>query len=492
MTLAGCPGWSGALLLLSACGKTGAPNAEEAPRAPRLAAWQLETEGAPPLQVGTFDTKEQTHCEFRADVDGTTRCLPLPISELELTTNFADSECRRSVYRASPPAARALDAAAGQPLTVPLAPDGCEQRYAVATLLPLSDGSPLFFNTGSCQQSAANANPISPPDLVQARDFVIDELVPPERYVSGNEVDGPLLAERLRIGQIEGSDGYRFTQRLVDETWQMPCSLTSLRGALACMPSSLDDSSLFHVDAECEGEQLWRSPACSEPAFIGNYSELYALGEVWAGPVFELGKGCREWSLPASADQFYTRGAALGSDALAAPTWAQAGSGRLQLRGLQGDDGELVPLSDALFDATTSPTVRYSGTVPRYYDTSTASGCRPVWTTQGEVRCVPETAIVDPYVYFFSVDATCDQPAFFCSRAEGCVGVDVVSMAYAENGEYRAVSRNAGKAVEGDMVFGMQNGECTPQGPAGSQFFDIGEQLSWDDYPKLGEVNGLR
>jgi hypothetical protein len=482
--------WSGAALLLSACGRTGATDAEQTPSTPRLQAWQLETEGAEPLVVGIFDTKEQTHCGFRADTEGTTRCLPLPVSALELTTNFADSECRRSVYRAVQPATRAVALAAGQPLTVPLPVDGCEQRYAVAQLVPLADATPLFFDTGTCQRSAAAANPVVP-DLGQAQDYVIDEVIPPERYVSGKEVDGPLLAERLRVRQIEDGDGFRFTQQLFDETWQKPCSLTAL-DALGCMPSSLDDTTLFHVDAQCEGEQLWRSPACSEPAFIGNYSDFYALGEVWAGPVFERGKGCREWIVPGSSDEFYTRGAALGNDAIATPAWAQAGSGRLQLRGLQGDDGELVVLSDALFDATTTPTIRYSGSAPRYYDTSIASGCRPVWTTQGDVRCVPDTAIVDPYVYFFSVDAECDRPALFCPRGEGCVGVDVISMAYDENGEYRAVSRNAGKAVAGDMVFGMQNGECRPQGPAGVQFFDVGEQLSWDDYPELSEVNGLR
>jgi hypothetical protein len=483
--------WSGAALLLSACGRTGATDAEQTPSTPRLEAWQLETEGAEPLVVGIFDTKEQTHCAFRPDTAGTTRCLPLPVSALELTTNFADSECRRSVYRAVQPAARAVDLAAGQSLTVPLPVEGCEQRYAVAQLAPLTDTTPLFFDTGSCRRSAAAANPVLA-DLGQAQDYVIDEVVAPERYVSGTAVDGPLLGERLRVRQIESGDGFRFTQQLFDETWQKPCSLSTQRDALGCMPSSLGDTTSFHVDAQCEGQQLWRSPSCSEPAFIGNYGDFYALGELWAEPVFERGKGCREWTVPGSSDEFYTRGDALGNDAIATPAWAQAGSGRLQLRGLQGDDGELVVLSDALFDATTTPTVRYSGSVPRYYDTSIASGCRPVWTTQGDVRCVPETAIVDPYVYFFSVDAECDQPALFCPRAEGCVGVDVISMAYDENGEYRAVSRNAGKAVAGDMVFGMQNGECRPQGPAGVQFFDVGEQLSWDDYPQLGEVNGLR
>jgi hypothetical protein len=389
------------------------------------------------------------------------------------------------------PAARAVDLAAGQPLAVPLPLDACEQRYAVARLVPLTDTTPLFFDTGTCQRSAADANPFFS-DLGQAQDYVIDEVVPPERYVSGEEVDGPLLAERLRFRRIEGGDGSRFTQRLFDETWQKPCSLTSQSDALRCMPSSLDDGTSFHVDAECNGEPLWRAPSCSEPAFIGNYDDFYALGEVWTGPVFELGKGCREWTAPGSPDRFYTRGTALGSDSIAAPSWARAGSGRLQLLGLQGDDGELVALSDALFDATTTPTVRYSGTAPRYYDTSIARGCRPVWTAQGEVRCVPETAIVDPYSYFFTVDADCDQPALFCPRAEGCVGVDVISMAYDENGEYRAVARSAGKALASDVVYGMQNGQCRPQGPAGVQFFDIGEQLSWDDYPQLGEVNGLR
>lgn len=492
MRLAGCwSWWSVAALLLCACGKTGANDGKQAPSTPRLAAWRLETEGAEPLVVGIFDTKEQTHCGFLRDVEGTTRCLPLPISALELTTNFSDSECRRSVYRAVQPAARAVDLAAGRPLTVPLPMDGCEQRYAVARLVPLTDTTPLFFDTGTCRRSAADANPVLP-DLGQAQDYVIEEVVPPARYVTGKEVDGPLLAERLRVRQIEASDGFRFTQQLFDETWQKPCSLTTQQGALGCMPSSLGDNTPFHVDAQCTGEELWRSPSCSEPAFIGNQSEFHELGELWTGPVFELGKGCSEWAVPGSSDQFYTRGAALGSDAVAAPTWAQAGSGRLQLRGLQGDDGELVALTDALFDAASTPSARYAGSVPRYYDTSIASGCRPVWTTQGEVRCVPETAIVDPYTYFFSADAACERPALFCPRGEGCVGVDVVSMDYDDSGQYRAVSRNAGKAVTGDMVFGMQNGTCRPQGPAGLQFFEPGEELSWDDYPQLSEANGLR
>jgi hypothetical protein len=491
-------GWTAGLCFALAalgCGKTdsvpSAPEVDAPGTEPRLVPWQLETEGSEPLVVGIFDSEQKQPCQFLPDIEGQLRCLPLAPGPLERTSAFADPECSRPIYRATLQGAEALRAATLEPIALAEKPDGCEQRYTVARLSELGADAPhyVMFNGESCGQSA-----LGPPTYLadQVVDFARDDIFDPAELVSGEVVPGALLGERIRLHEVEAADGSRFQHALSDEHWQKPCQLSELRGSLACMPDSIRDTTNFHVDMACEGESLWYAEACSDPAFIGLYDELYALGPTWEDTAFESSKTCRESAFsPDSGARLYQRGEELGEDALAAAEWFQAGTVRLELRGLRGEDEQLIVLSNWLFGDSVLLYDQPSTTAgPRYLDRETGVECAPVWTSDGEVRCVPSTVQLEPFTYQMYVDASCSKPAFLCASQEPCTGTDLIVWGSDSNGRKRALSRNAAVAVAGESVYGLMNDECVSSPYSGTNLFESGEVLPWDDYPLLSEVNG--
>lgn len=451
--------------------------------------WQLETDGSQPLVVGIFDSERQQPCQFLPDTQGQLRCLPLPPTSLVRTASFADPKCTQPIYSASLQGAEALRATPREPMALPEKPDACEQRYTVARVSELGAEAPhyVMFNGESC-----GLNTLGPaPPAGQVVDFARDDTLDPADFVAGEVVAGALLGERIRLHEVEAADGSRFQHALSDEHWQKPCQLSELRGSLACMPESIDDNTHFHVDMACEGESLWYAEACSDPTFIGKYDELYALGPTWEGLAFESSKTCRESAFSReSGARLYQRGEQLGEDALAAAEWFHAGSGPLVLRGLRGEGDELIVLSNWLFGDSVLVREQPSTTAgPRYLDRETGVACAPVWTSDGEVRCVPSTAQLEPYTYKMFVDASCSKPAFLCAT-EPCVGTDMIVWGSDENGRQRALSRNAAIAVAGESVYGLMSDECVSSPFPNTTLFESGEELPWDDYPLLGEVNG--
>jgi hypothetical protein len=492
-------GWVLLALALSACGKTQAPaggggvsvggTGATASDEPRLVPWQLQAEGSEPLVIGVFDREREQHCRFVPDAAGELRCLPLTPGALELTVHFADAECQRPIYRSELPAAEAVREALEEPMALPLELADCEQRFVVARVTELAADAPHYILFGGTSCGPSMMGPLA--DQV---DFVRDAPLDPKNYVSGELAPGALLGDRIRVQEIEAADGSRFQEALYDEHWQKPCKLSERRGSLACLPASLDENTNYHVDAACEGESVWGVRACAEPAFIGQSSfELYALGEPWTGAVYEYGKGCREVSFPPdNGARFYERGGLLGDDAVAAVQWFQAGGGLLQRRGLRNDTGELFGLDDRLFgDSGSLRGAPGRVVVPRYHDSETGVDCWPIWTSEGDVRCVPSTVQIEPYSFEMYADAACSRPAYACFSQEPCVGTDLIVMGYDARGEYRGLSRHAAVAVQGDSIFSLQTGGCLASPPLGDMnMFESGEELPWDDYPLLSELNG--
>jgi len=445
-----------------------------------LLPWQLETEGSEPLVLGAFDTELGQHCRFAPDSELSLRCLPLVPGSLQATTNYADPQCSQRVYSSLEPAARAVLAAQGRAVAVPQAPDSCAESFTVGTLQPLPASASRYFKTDAgCALSGS-----APPDQQDAElEFTLDQVIAPERFVRGREVEGALVGGRLRVRDIETEQGFRAQRHLVDERWQKPCSLAEVGASLGCFPATLDAYTSFFDDQECAGQSVWRAPACVDPAFIGRTGDLYALGPEFTGTVWENGKGCHQVS-SSSGERFFSQGPPLDDSAVVKASWLAAGSGRLSLLGLQGDDGKRVRLADELFDSSSLRRGTGEFHFPRYHD-QVLGDCSPVFTIEGEVRCVPRTALIDPFQLFF-VDSECSEPAYFCSLADGCAGADMIAMAYDENGEFRAVSRNQIELIDEQPLFAAQADGCSMQAaPAG--MFRKGLALAWDEYPLLEE-----
>jgi hypothetical protein len=471
-------------LALGACGRTqrdgDTPKQEQAPATPRLLPWQLEAAGTSPLALGSFDRLLKAHCHFLPDEQGELRCLPVAPPALELKSEFADAGCTERVYDALH-----LDNVAnvvGRPVTLPLPKSNCEQRYVVAKLRELASSEPRFSGIpGSCRQFT----PQEPEP--GAHDFVIAEVTSPAAWVSGGEVDGPLVAERLRLRQFAAPGEPSFPARLVDEQWNATCSLQQLSDRLVCVPPTLSADPPYFADQDCQ-VPLWGADACSQAVYIGSPGGLHALGESWQGPIFTLRKICEavSESTETTSGRFLQQGEAVGLDALPATEWTTEGSGRLLLRGLKTGDGPFVALPDELFDYSSQRRSHFEVHAPRYRDEEAGEGCAPVWTRDAGVRCVAESTMVDPATYFMYADPDCTEPAYLCA---GTCPKELVLMGYDENAEYRAVSRN--RAIElRNMPLYTRDGDTCIAELGDPAFMKAGEALPWDGYAELQELNG--
>jgi hypothetical protein len=468
--LAGC---GGNRLVASAPGEPPV----DATTSPRIVPWHVGAAGAP-LVLGAYDTQQRAHCRFVPDERGQIRCLPWPVGPLEDAGWFADATCGKRVVWADAKQAKAL---VGRPVAVPLPASGscAPTRHAVATLREISQEAPRYAGT-----------PCAPLDGVRGPDartaLAVETVVPPERWATGREVDGAVVGGRVRLRQIETADGARFDDHLVDERWGKTCALETGWGPVACWPPTLSDSTMEFTDDQCMSAPVSGGAWCEPPAFIGhNPANLHALGARWDGPVFERGKGCFAVAAAVSeagADRavggYYQLGPSLGADAVAVVEWRLEGAGRFRRRGLSADGGAFLPLAEALTQST--------GVAP-FHDIVTEADCSPVWTVEGDVRCVPASALVDPYTEATFTDPGCSKPAYFCF-ASPCAGMPVVVMATDEHGERRAVSLRTAEVVS--AVYTNRTGTCAPEDFDAKNMFSLGAERSWDELPALDETNG--
>jgi hypothetical protein len=452
--------------------------ASPTPSGPRILPWQLETDGAPPFVVGSYDAREKVHCRFVHDEKGVLRCLPPVPAALSESTAFTDATCQTRIYAAAPADVPGLVA---RPVTVPLLRNACEpKRHAVATLAPLPAGSGHFGGT-----------PCAPVDIpLDTRgkvELVIERAEPSDGWATGTEVDGPLLSNGVRVRQVESAEGARFDDHLVIEALGKPCRIDfDANGAYFCMPTLPDFAA--HEGTDCMGPLAWRAPACSPPAFIVRSEGTFEVGAQWTGPISNPGHGCGPVVWPDTTDgpyAYYEQGAPVDPFVPPAVSFDRAGTGRLLLHGVRRDDDGAV-----LDDEITPP---YWVRAPRYFDTGANRECDPVWTPDGRVRCIP-TTIVDqadapPYTLVYA-DRKCTQPAGTCPTGESCDGAIIVSATGFASGQLHGVALHRAAGLSAGYFLGTNGCQFVTSEGQQSFYYTVGSEEPWDAYPELVERNG--
>jgi hypothetical protein len=431
----------------------------------RLVPWQLEVEGAPPLVLGLYDAQEKTHCRFLPDEAGQLRCLPTPALPVDLWGAFSDPGCQHPIYKTSPGRAGAV---VGQPVALPLptALDCPPERFGVGVLRSRSASEAAFDLSGSGECS---------PIMISDGALTIDAFEAPDRWATGEEVDGPLLSDRLRVRQIDTS-GTRVDERVVDARWDAPCSIVDEQ----CRPLIGLDVPLFFEDPQCQGVPLW--PAFCDDTVLVEHSDrsLHTLGPAWDGPVYSSKGGCLQQRGAAGPNDLYgyvEEGPAVGADAIATVSWVLAGKGRFLRRAPRGTDGTLVPLgAELLKDSNLAP----------FQDTMTKLPCRPIWTPEGLVRCV-SLPLSAPMQLGYFADAGCTTPAFpssLCDRCNLASGVDEAG------GMYFVESISVAKEVRSLFSKNMDTCVPMPDVPPGMFFTQGDDPLPWSQFPVIAERNG--
>lgn len=461
----------------------GPPNAppmapsDAPPMGPRIVPWQLETDGAPTLVMGSYDTREKVHCVFLHDEKGVLRCLPPVPHALRETAVFADAACQSRVYTEVLGAADA-NALGQRAVTVPLPRADCEpRRHAMATLAARPAGAAHFGGT-----------PCAPTDFRLAPgeiELVAEQTEPSDRWATGTEVDGPLLPGGVRVRQFESAEGTRVDAELLDETLGHPCRIDSdYPNGFVCSPPNVAFAAA-NEGTDCMGPTVWAAPACTDVAYLGGGANTFAVGPRWLGPVSLGGHGCGPYVPQISPDgpEIYFEAGPPEAPFVAPPVaFPPAGTGRLQLREPSSVDGQPVALGGDI-----GPPHWWTGL--RYFDTVANQDCDAVWTPEGLVRCIPTTLVESPSNYYLAdafADAACMVPARYCPTATGCGGQLVVSVnddpAY---GELHAVALH--HAVDLPWTYVMGSVGCE-RNPYDSPHYVLGsEALPWDPYPAFVE-----
>lgn len=441
---------------------------------PRLVSWQVRADGAPPLDLGIFDTVENVHCRFVPDEAGVTRCLPVAREPLSDSGRFADAACSEHVWVAGP----LVDPPAGAPpVALPLSGPPCEPaRYVVGHLrvLPADPQEYYLTPTGDCVASVYEPSPGS--QGVRYRATLVDR-VASERYAATATIsEGSLIEGRLRVKYFEHGT-QSFASHLVDERWDKPCELTyASEGDPPCVVPTAEYG--LYADAECKGPTVVASQ-CDDGAYVSIGLDSFALGEPYEGPLFSNVKICERAGTSDSVTHYYEVGEPLEGDAVAHPRWQSLGTGRVQARGLTNDGGKFVALPFDLQGALPAP----------FVDSQSGRECEPVWTPERKVRCAPLSVVYATGVGTFA-DADCKVPAFLCDTCfqSPCDCPElVIPTLRTDYGELHADSLN--RAVRLDEGYWLTAGECQ-KGELGSlRAVGPGEEVSWDVYPELVEVN---
>jgi len=471
--------WGAALVLVACTDDSGGTGPGPPPAGTRLEARQLEVDGAPPLVLGIWDTREMVPCRFMTAEDGKLRCLPEVAKLLATADVYADSECQTPIMWADP---RDQVGSADHPVTVPLARSGCDPvRYQVWR--PLPPGSPLFAtsSTGGC--AALDTGARMPP-VMEAVPFA---LAPAADWEPGTESSGLQVSDRLRLVETVTADGFRFVDRLVDDHWGMSCTLQvgPTLESVECRPPVARQTGALYADDACT-VSLYGSDGCQDVAYIEYGTTPVALGARFVGPLFYKALLCDPGgtaTAEAADAHYYLKGDPLGADAVAPVRYGMMGTGRFQLRGLMRDGGGVASIPDDLFYFASSP----------YFDTVANEDCRPIWTSDGQVRCVTSSTaiVIDSY---FS-DAACSRFVFSCDKGAACDTQKVLRM-----------SRDAAGLVDATILYGTSSrlgpsdvyyrdpsvGICFLAGTSATGFSEVsGPELPLDTFAVLHERHPL-
>jgi hypothetical protein len=437
----------------------------------RLQAHQLEADGAAPLVLGIWDTKEQVHCSFMADEKGQLRCLPDLGTGLIPTSYFADETCTAALAWIQPSSPK-IDLE--RPWTWQVAQNGCEPaRHQV--LRPLPNGSPLYgLKDGACKPlTAVEKAPPSDADVPLSAD-------PPERWEIGAETASLRVSDRLRMVETVTPDEARFVKTLADDHWNMPCSILpgAENGSLECVSPTVSTNGSLFGDATCKATPIFQVPTCSPVAFIEDQQKRYALGPPFLGPFYYSAKGCDlrgTATAAADAPHYFTKGDLLGSDAVAPLVATTTGTGRFRLRGLKSDAGGFINLPGGLF--------WYGG---KYLDTVANEDCSPLWDVDGRVRCVPSSTLVDTVTYFG--DKACSRYITYCADGAACETKKIIRIVRDEHLEQRALLVFAGATrLDATDIFYVDGGACRQIGAAAKDMVEPKDVISFDVFPLLHE-----
>lgn len=462
-------------------GEAGAGQGQEAET--RLVPIQLEAEGAPPLVLGVYDRQEELECRFLLDEAGQLRCLPHYEAGIRATTFFADAACQDRIYIVAADAAAALT---GLSVPTPLPRVDCApRRYALATLQPAPSGTARFAGA-ACAPVEGYQLPSA--DLAQ---LVVTSVESPERFETGQEVDGPLVADRVRVREVETSDGARFVDHLIDGQFALPCTVQATHDAMWCSPRGVGETAGMKGEDCTSNERVWRVEACEEPVSLNDVSTRFTPGATWDGPVSRLGKGCRAvepLETPDGMSRFVEAGPQLQDYDFMAPTsWQTEGTGRLQLRGFAGADGSLVPLPSWLLWGLAAA-VHFNGPTSRHLDTVSNTTCNPVRMPDGVIRCVPSGVhVAEPFMYGFA-DGACSEPAYLCPTYMDCSGLIVAPPSLSSESEVQVDELFVAESAP--LTYDKyEDGTCVPRDlEASSIMYVLGEPYAgWDQYPALTE-----
>jgi hypothetical protein len=452
----------------------------------RLVPWTVEADGTDPLIMGIFDTQEKLHCSFLPDATGQLRCMPSGPATYKETAWFSDAACTKRIYTTS--STGAGPAWIGRATALPLPRVACApNRYVVGTLTSLPADSPHF---GGAACAAVTPTPGPGYNLTE---MTVDSVeASPDHWEKGTELDGPVF-DNVVLKLVQTPDGARFANDLHDTHWDRPCQLAADIANVFCRVAT--PTSVAGVEGmTCVGPPVWRVPACSDPPFLrssGGFGGTFAVGAVWGGAVSSNGHGCLQVHPQTTVDgpdTFVTAGVAISAADMLARPWQETGTGRLRLRGLLDDDGQVVTLPTALmwpeFDS-----IVLQGTAARYADTVANTTCNPIRTPEGLLRCVPPTVNLTFDSGFFA-DAKCTAPAFYCPNfTDTCPGILAMSASADPNGEVRATK--LATSIAAPTVFqGVVQGACTATTFTTPGFYTLGADAAWAQFPVLGERNG--
>jgi hypothetical protein len=308
---------------------------------------------------------------------------------------------------------------------------------------------------------------------------------PLDRWVEGVATPAgtstAMTSGRLRRHDVVSADGGRFPYRLgiFDSRYEAPCAPSFVRNAdgtaeSICLPSAAYKTGWDFADAACS-IPLAMMVTVDEPVLIIDaHRTLFALGAAWEGATyFPSGEACNE-NAPSTTRQFAI-GATLPADAVATVRAVPRGDGRLGLQMVEADGGRLTTIR---FAETGYP----SSTDGPYFDRELGLACRPLWTVDQEVRCLPADASHLPGSVF--ADPGCTQPVV------GAVPFAIVVAQDAVAGRQIGVEVRRVAATRSETAFTLSGSgsECTEIKKLAGYL--LGDVVPLTDFAKLDARTG--
>jgi hypothetical protein len=241
---------------------------------------------------------------------------------------------------------------------------------------------------------------------------------PLEQWQEGVEMHAEAAIGRLLRNEIHSSDGGQFPNWIsgdyFDPEFGEPCRANTSQmrdgtGEGLCLPNYAPFGGIFFADSACS-VPLANADIGASPLLISSAErEVFALGDVYEGQAFisyAMGGLCEKF--PEGASQFFRIGAPLAAGAVAPIQQLPRGEGRLALQIIESEGRTVAPVRHR---DRSSPQGSNGGP---YFDRELGRLCRPAWTLQGEVRCVPADAWFTPELWLTNfADAECTQPVTY-------------------------------------------------------------------------------